>query len=99
MSLILGQVTKAFVGIKQKVFTPPIGYSFNFDLAALKTNHFVDDPAQFSPLTERNQWFPLDCRLELLQYLNFGIGGIEDGMAAFANHVYRLPERTEDNRS
>jgi hypothetical protein len=79
MAVVLGEVTKSFVWIKEDVLMPTIRDAFDMDGSPLKTNCLIGGTANRAPRAQRNKRrIFIHGGLELLQNCQPRILGIKD---------------------
>src|SRR5271154_5217716 len=94
VALVFAEITKTPVGIEEQIFVPVVADTVGLDAAALEADDFVVGAAEFSARAERDEGLEFaGDGLELLENLERGIFGVEDGVAIFADDRYGLLER------
>src|ERR1035438_7720389 len=78
VTLVLGEITKAVVGVEQQIFVPTEKASGGVYIAHLKTDHLKRLAIQLAARAQRNLRLDALLTLKLLENFELGSGGIQN---------------------
>ena len=95
VAVVLGQITETLVGVEEQVLVPAVLDAVDVDAADLKADGFEERAMPLAARAERNPGTDTELLVELLEDLQFGCRGIDDGAALDTDGGARMFETAQ----